>query len=142
MTLPLGDLQTLRLVQLHALTQEELGGLIDATTHAPRLPRLNLHFQKHGAEFQVETPSDYEQLFLVHLQQPGVRHFTFLTPIGQRKLWYLLNGSTGDIALFNEARGRHWSFFRHLQITRLLDAGRGWWVEVYQAGSDWVAKPW
>ena len=142
MTLLLGGLQAQRLVQLQAMTQEELGSLIDATTHALRLPRLNLHFQKHGSEFQTETPRDYEQLFLLHLQQPGVRHFTFLTPIGQRKIWYLLHEATGDIALYNETRGRHWSFFRHLQIARLLDAGRAWWVEVYRAGSDWVAKPW
>ena len=54
------ELQDQRLGQLQAISEDELQALIAEMNTAQRLPRLGLHFRKHGQEFVVETAEEYE----------------------------------------------------------------------------------
>jgi len=69
------ELQERRLAQLQAISEDELQALIAEMLTAPRLPRLGLHFRKHGEEFGVETIEEYENIFLQHIKKPDLRFF-------------------------------------------------------------------
>jgi len=136
------ELQTHRHSELEAMTQVELQTLVQKMVIAERLPRRSLHFQRHGYEFGAETEAAYERLFLDHIRRTDLRMFTFLSRVGDRKIWYLINEESGNIALYNETRSRHWSFLHNLEINRLLDEAHGYWVELVREDNRWKAQPW
>lgn len=134
--------QAKRLAQLQAMGQDELQTLVGEMTSATRLPRLRYHFQRQGHGFEAGTKETYEQFFLGHIRQESLRLFTVLSRIGERKMWYLVDVDSGAIALYNETRGRHWSFFHHPDIDRLLAETHGSWVELIRDADRWVAESW
>ncbi|MBI4498496.1 MAG: hypothetical protein HY689_11420 [Chloroflexi bacterium] len=136
------QLQAQRLAQLQAMTQAELQALVLEMTTAERLPRLSLHFRRHGHEFRAQTPQEYETLFLAHIRRPYLYRFTFLDRETTDTLWYLIEMGSGDIAIYNETRRRAWSFLRSPHIQSLLGGTHGYWVELVRTPTDWEVRPW
>lgn len=124
------------------MSQADIAALIAEMSVADRLPRVPLHFMKHRADFEVSTAEEYEQRFLEHIRLRHLRRFTFLRPDTQTKMWYLVDTSTGAVAVYNETRRRHWTFFRLREPDFLLRRARGWWVQVVRVSADWKARAW
>lgn len=135
-------LQARRLAQLMAMTADERAALVVRMRQAVRLPRPTLHFRRHGADVGATTLEEYEQLFVQHIQRVDLRWFTFIRRREGDAVWYLIEGDSGAIAMYNEAQNRYWSFFCTSNLQRLLGEAEGWWVELVRTAEDWEPRPW
>lgn len=70
------------------------------------LPRLELHFRRHGHELGADTVDVYEQQFLAHIQKSDLQIFTFLKRADNTRMWYLIDEVSSSIAVYNETRKR------------------------------------
>ena len=136
------QLQAERVAQLRALPATRREELVRRLQTPVRLPRLELHFRQHGEDFEAATPADYQDRFEAHLRRPNLRWFTFIRPREGDAVWYLLDEASGAVAMYNESRGRYWSFFRAANPRRLLAEVRGWWVELVRGTGEWEPQPW
>ena len=134
--------QAARLAQLRAMTSKETAALFDDMAKAKSLPRLRYHFERHGEDFNAKTPSQYERLFLAHIQQPDLRRLTQTRRFDASKMWYLIDGTSGAVAQYNESRRQDWSFFRPTGMVKYIESALGWSVEAFRTHSGWEFRPW
>lgn len=136
------ELRAQRLAQLQTMTQQDVQALVDEMTSTTHLPRLSMHFKRHGHEFGAATEGAYQQLFREHARLSSLRRFTFLMRADNARMWYLIDEASGSIAAYNESRKRYWSFFRATDVPRLLGRMRGAWVEVVLTEAGWRHQLW
>lgn len=136
------QLQAMRLNQIAALPPGGLEQQIARMAIPQALPKLDYHFQRHGHEFGATLPQDYVQMFDEHIRRSDLMYFTGLRQSDQAMMWYLIAPDTGATAQYNETRGVYWSFFQPKDPIVYLDRGLLWWVEITQAGGQWIAQPW
>jgi hypothetical protein len=132
------SLQNARLAEVNAMTPQTLQQLSEEIASGARLPKLQEHFRKHGAELAdlgVHSPDAMNALFLRHIQRSDLRIFTYIStqPATQYRHWVLAGMDNGVMVLYNESQRKHWSLLRARDIEDYLRLRRGWWIEVI----DW-----
>ena len=141
------ELQTARLAEVQAMTPERWQALRQEMRQAQKLPKLNEHFRKHGEQFlelDIANPQEFEQLFLEHIQRADLGIYTYVTTQkGQQyRYWILIGMDNGVVALYNENKRRHWSFWRPNNFEGYLQGGRGWWVRVEESVGELKVQRW
>lgn len=135
-------LQAQRLMQLKELPPGALESLVEHMRVHARLPRLQMHFHRHGHEFGAASAEEYERRFRKHVTRDDLQRFTFIRSETGDVRWYLVESATGTIAVYNATHTRYWSFFRNRNVPKLLNGFRDYWVEVDQYDDDWQIRPW
>lgn len=129
-----GELQTIRLAEVQAMTPVEWQKLRAEMAQASKLPKLIEHFRKHAEQFVDLGITDVQglnALFLEHIRRTDLKIFTYAST--QKKAyrqWVLVGMDNGVVALYNESKKTHWSFMRQVRLDEYLAGGRGWWLRV------------
>lgn len=146
-TPPYRELQDTRLADVWAMTPADWQALRREMRQAQRLPKLNEHFRKHGADFVdlgVMIPDQYQQLFLTHVQRSDLEVFTYITTQKGRpyRYWVLAGMDNRVTALYNESRRRYWTLMRPDDFAGYLQSGCGWWLKVENLSSKPKVRRW
>ena len=136
------DLQSVRLAQLHGMAQDDLHELRNEMLRPQRLPRLELHFRRHGHEFGADTVDVYEQQFLAHIQKSDLQIFTFLRRADNTRMCYFIDEVSSSIAVYNQTRKRYSAFFHLSNVRAFLDHMKSYWVEVTFTRGEWRIQAW
>ena len=137
----------MRLAEVQAMTIEQWRALRQEMEQAQKLPKLNEHFRKHGEQFSslgIAGPQEFEKLFLEHVRRSDLEAYTYVTTQkGQQyRYWVLAAIDNGVVALYNESKRRHWSFWRPNDFVGYLQGGRGWWLRVEESADKLRVHRW
>ena len=132
------SLRTARAAQLESMSGSEFDAVLATIRASASFPRVAYHFSRHGQEFGVTTEAGYLAALGVHLLRSDLRVFTFLRPEGRAPFWALVAPDTGDTALYNEARGRIYSFYRPERPAVRMAAVESHWVELIRRQDGWL----
>ena len=129
------ELQKVRLAEVQAMTVEAWQELLRALHRPSTLPKSRQHFIVHRLEFEelgITTQQQLEGFFADHLQRPDLALFTYIsTQKGtQYRHWALVGMDNGVVALYNETKGRFWSFYRPRSFHHYMALNRSWWIRV------------
>ncbi|MBI2321796.1 MAG: hypothetical protein HYU88_06820 [Chloroflexi bacterium] len=130
-------LRALRLAQVQDLSSEQIEGHLLAIRHTSFLPKARYHFERHGPQAGAATEEEYVQLFRKHVARADLRIFTYLRTGDRCPMWEVVAPVTGETAVYNERRGRIWSFHRPSDPYARYTNVQGWWLEVIRIGAGW-----
>lgn len=129
------ELQNTRLAEVQAMTLAEWQEISANFRRANKLPKLKMHYDRHGKEFVDLGVGDLQQLealFLQHIRRADLEIFTYVStePGQQYRHWALIGMDNGVVALYNEKLKKHWTFMRPPGFQGYLRGGHDWWLKV------------
>ncbi len=142
------DLNTLlrlretRLAELRETSSAEIESVLHGMQAARRLPKLDYHFEQHGAELGAATPDELNTLFLAHIRRQDLRFATAMRGKDGARMWFLVDVDSGLVAQYNATRRRYFSFFRVQDLEQFERNYALSWVEAIRRDEQWAFQPW
>jgi len=119
------------------MSNAQLDAMIQAVRAERALPLLLYHYRRHGREFDATSESGYLDALHQHLRRRDLRVYSFLRPAGEVPFWALVAPDSGATVLYNEARGRLYSFYRPERPALRMAAVEAHWVELVNTTAGW-----
>ena len=124
---------------------QELGKL-NLDVQVPRLlvqqelPKLEHHFEAHGADMGCSTDQEYQDRFHAAIDKPYEE--IFVTRQSRTKpvlMWRVIDQATGEVIQFSQKTGRAYSFYRAKDWPRFeLETNP---VRVVLTDGSWKVQP-